>query len=111
MVLCRGQGAAFIGRGELGAEDGTGVARHGRGRHGRGAAVHGRRRVGRGRQGRGARGPRGGWRTQWRSGRGRARVGRPGWLQCVHARWVFDRGSAGMAPANAGREELGITRV
>ena len=48
-------------------------------------------------------GVRGGVGACWWSGAPRAGAGRPGWLWCGHACGVFDSGSAGRAPANAGR--------
>ena len=100
MVLCRGQGAAFIGRGELGAQDGTGVARACRGRHG---DVRERRLAGQGRNGRGARGSREVWACRCRSGASREGVCRPGWSLCAHARKLFDSRAHDMFPKNAAR--------
>ena len=48
-------------------------------------------------------GCKGGVGVLWRSGSGRARAGRPGWLRCGHACRVFDAWSAGSATASAGR--------
>ena len=100
MVLCRGQEAAFIGRGELGAQDGTGVARACRGRHG---DVRERRLAGQGSNGRGARGSREVWACRCRSGASREGVCRPGWSLCAHARKLFDSRAHDMFPKNAAR--------
>ena len=102
VVLCRGQGEAFIAAGRQWRELGVWCARQRRSGHASVRVGCVRRWQGLGRHRRGDSGSRASWRAAWWSGPARAGSGLVGVAEARGACQVLDSVSAGSAPAIAG---------